>query len=146
MNTVFLLLILGSYFGKIEPFDNQVKYPPKLDVYKFTLIITHGLSMSVWNEERRTYDPVYEQGEDLVFFRNYSYDNACNARTQITNKNVLDGMIRAAGIHRNMLLINKQFPGINKPKYLDYLILNKFYEFQIPRFLKIKLKINYSKK
>jgi len=116
MNKIFLFFIFGLYFSnstRIDPFENEVKYPPKLDVYKFTLIVAHGLSMGIWNEDRKTYDPVYELGENLIYFRNFSYTDTCDAKTQIKDKNILDGMVRASGIHRNMLLINKIFPGIN---------------------------------
>jgi FtsP/CotA-like multicopper oxidase with cupredoxin domain len=116
----FLGLMLGEFDLRIEAklFNNMVQLPPKLSVYKFNLEITHGLSMSVWNDRRKTYDPVLQDSKSGSFYlRNYSYNANtnptanCQSKTIIADTSLINSIITLGGIHREMLLINRQFPG-----------------------------------
>jgi hypothetical protein len=117
--SLFLLwLALGGFYLRIEAklFDNVIKFPPKLSVYKFNLEITHGLSMSVCYDRRKTYDPVL-QDNGRFYLRNYSYNansnpaTNCQSKTIISNTSLINSIITLGGNHREMLLINRQFPG-----------------------------------
>jgi hypothetical protein len=118
-NILLLWLTIGGFYLRIEAnlFNNLVKFPPKLSVYKFNLEITHGLSMSVWNDRRKTYDPVLQDSNGRFSLRNYSYNANtnptinCQSKTIIADTSLINSIITLGGIHREMLLINKQFPG-----------------------------------
>jgi FtsP/CotA-like multicopper oxidase with cupredoxin domain len=115
-NILFSLLFLSTCLcflsAQIISFQNEIVYQNKqLGVYKFELNITHGLSMSKWDDRRKTYDPVIYNPSDKSFkARNYSYSDSCSAVTAV-NTNDIPSIVTAAGRHRNMLLINKIFPG-----------------------------------
>ena len=67
--------------------------------------------MSKWDDARKTYDPVLYNSTNKSFrARNYSYNDRCDASSPV-NPNDLSSIVTAAGVHRNMLLINKIFPG-----------------------------------
>ena len=55
-------------------FENVIRFPQKLSVYRYDLEITNGLSMSIWNEKRKSYDPVL-QNYDKFYMRNFTYDS-----------------------------------------------------------------------
>jgi len=105
--------MLGGSYLRIEAklFNNTVQLPSKLSVYKFNLEITHGLSMSVWNDRRKTYDPVLQDSSGRFYLRNYSYNANCQSKTIITDTSLINSIIPLGGNHREMLLINRQFPG-----------------------------------
>ena len=124
------LWVLSEYALSTDTkiFDNVVRYPLKSSVYRYTLEITNGLSMSIWNEKRKTYDPVL-QSYDKFYLRNYSYAAKCGDRSLITDSAEINSIITLGGIHREMLLINKQFPGtpiiIPKNAKVEITVINK---------------------
>ncbi|CAF1232131.1 unnamed protein product, partial [Didymodactylos carnosus] len=92
--------------------NNAVIYPKRQDIYNFTLTIGHALSMGIWNDERKTYDPVlYDPNTKKYRARKYSLTDRFDAFLEVTNQSDFNTIITAAGLHRNMLLINKRFPG-----------------------------------
>lgn len=103
-----------SISAKIERFNNVVKYNfnANNNVYQFNLRISHALSMSRWNKNRFTYDPVlYNPSTKQYLARNFSYEEKCDAVNIVQNDEDLASIVTAAGVHRNMLLINQMFPG-----------------------------------
>ena len=112
VSQLLLCTCLHLISTQIISFKNEIDYPNRVrDVYKFELIITPGLSMSKWDDTRKTYDPVLYNSTNKSFrARNYSYNDRCDASSPV-NPNDLSSIVTAAGVHRNMLLINKIFPG-----------------------------------
>lgn len=55
---IMLHLLVATF--KCEPFSNEVKYPIENEdnLYRFEFEVSQALSMSIWNETRKTYQPV----------------------------------------------------------------------------------------
>lgn len=110
---IFLFFFIISNTSLIKcSFSNIVKYPKMSSVYAFKLDIRHGLTMSVWNSYKSTYDPVVKDATGKLFnLRNNSYKTACPLTSPLTDPAKIDSIITAAGRHREVLLINRNFPG-----------------------------------
>lgn len=114
MNSKLISILIGMAYciiGRFNEasFSNQVKYPSIKETYHFDFEITHALSMSIWNETRKTYRPVVKIN-DSFFMRNRKSTASCDSLEPL-NKSLADSVIKVAGRHRNMLLVNKMFPG-----------------------------------
>lgn len=102
----------------IKRFSNTVEYPSRRrgaseenDKYTFELIVSHGMSMAVWNTTRKTYQPVLRLNGSF-YVRNRVSSSSCSSMTRLDDRAPLvDSIITAAGRHRYMMLVNKQFPG-----------------------------------
>ena len=108
MNFLILLSLLHLTNAK---FLNYVEYPSEKDVYKFHLVVSHGLAMAVRNDQRATYDPVGFDMEQKIFWKNVKTDHGCDYNQQVVNKTEEDSINTVCGIHREMLFVNNQFPG-----------------------------------
>ena len=108
----FLNLIMILKLNEAK-FVNYVEYPEIKEVYKFDFVVSHGLSMAVRNDRRSTWDPCVFDVELQKFIANVDKNNNfnCEFDTIVLNKTEEDSLITAAGLHREMLLINDQFPG-----------------------------------
>ena len=109
--TILVLNILGWSDAK---FVNYVEYPKEIkDVYKFDMVVTHGLAMAVRNDQRATWDPCVYDVDKQVYYANIDKNNIfiCQYDTVVLNKTEEDSLITAAGLHRELLLVNNQFPG-----------------------------------
>jgi FtsP/CotA-like multicopper oxidase with cupredoxin domain len=107
---LFILLHLNFYDAK---FVNYVEKPKMKDIYKFDLVITHGMSMSVRNDMHVTWDPAMFDSKSGEFISNIDKNNNFNCKydTKVTNITKKESIITAAGLHRELFLINDQFPG-----------------------------------
>jgi hypothetical protein len=113
MKKLILILIFSLFYETESKYNNIVEYPKGLknDVYKFHLVVKHGLAMAVRNDMRETYDPVGYDIEKQVFWKNVKTDHGCDYNQQVVNKSEEDSIYTVCGKHREMLFINNQFPG-----------------------------------
>ena len=116
MNILFLTILIYSQLGlydQFNKFSNEIYYPIKSEnnTYKFYLEIEDGVSMSLWNENRHTFDPVIKKSDGHFYVRNSAYSEDCNSLTLVNDTKQLDSIIVGSGTHRQMILINKMFPG-----------------------------------
>ena len=109
---ILIISIKAFFFNSVDAslFKNVVEYPVKKGIYTFNFEINHGLSMSIYNKERNTYDPIIFEN-NKYYVRNYSYTDSCPSRTVLADASLIDSVITLSGIHREMLLINRMFPG-----------------------------------
>ena len=110
---IYVLLFLLNLNCFKAKFINYVEYPQNKDVYKFDLVVSHGMSMSVRNDQRVTWDPAIYDKNNSIFIANFDKNNNFNCKYDqiVTNKSEEESIITAAGFHRQLLLINNQFPG-----------------------------------
>jgi hypothetical protein len=95
-------------------FNNVVEYPKSFNdsVYKFELVFDEGLSMSVFQEAYREFDPVvYDTVTSQFYLRNKSLSAACDQKSLLTDQKLIDTIVTVDGRHRYMVLVNDQFPG-----------------------------------
>lgn len=110
ISLVFTAIILVKQSAS---FSNVVEYPTeRLDnKYTFEFKVTQGISMSLWNATRKTYQPVLKVNGSF-FVRNRAASSSCASMTRLDiNSDLNDSIITAAGRHRYMMLVNRQFPG-----------------------------------
>jgi hypothetical protein len=76
--TVFLSLILAV---QAEKFANEIFYPArnKQNIYRFYLEIEEAVSMNIWNDERKTYDPVIKKDSGDFYVRQSAYSDTCDS-------------------------------------------------------------------
>ena len=57
---ILIISIKAFFFNSVDAslFKNVVEYPVKKGIYTFNFEISHGLSMSIYNKEQNTYDPI----------------------------------------------------------------------------------------
>ena len=95
-------------------FYNYVEYPvdePENNVYKFDLIVSHGLSMAIRQETQSTYDPVEYNVKEEIFYRNDRHSLQCDYNIKLENKTEQESIHTLVGLHRELLFTNNQFPG-----------------------------------
>ena len=108
------IFILSSILAvKTEKFVNEIIYPSRNEnnVYRFYLEIEEAVSMNIWNDERRTYDPVIKKDSGTVYVRQSAYSDTCDSLKIVNSTKQLNSLIIAGGLHRHLILINKTFPG-----------------------------------
>ena len=94
-------------------FNNYIEYPPSDDQaeYTFDLEVTHGLSMAIRNDLKKTYDPVVFDPNDGLFYQNNKSGSNCAYNLKLTNTSEQETISTVLGQHKEMLFINNQFPG-----------------------------------
>lgn len=110
-----LVIFLSSNYETqaLNSFSNVVEYPTERadNKYSFEFMVTQGMSMSVWNMTRKTYQPVLKRNGSF-FLRNRMSSSSCDSLTRLeNNSSFVQSIITAAGRHRYMMLVNRQFPG-----------------------------------
>lgn len=108
------LICISLAFQANAKFNNVVEYPKsfKDSVYKFELVFDEGLSMSVFQEAYREFDPVvYDTATSQFYLRNKSLSAACDQKSLLTDQKLIDTIVTVDGRHRYMVLVNDQFPG-----------------------------------
>ena len=110
--TILFSILLNFKFSNAK-FVNYVEYPRTQEVYTFDLVVTHGMSMSVRNDKRVTWDPAKFDTMNENFIANIDKNNNFNCKydVEVVNKTEEDSIIIGAGLHKEVLLINNQFPG-----------------------------------
>ena len=115
MKSILIFLIIATFILHLNEckFINYVEYPfgTERDVYKFRLVVSHGLSMAVRNDDRATYDPVGFDMEKQIYWKNVKTDSGCDFNQRVLNKSEEDSINTVCGKHREMLFVNNQFPG-----------------------------------
>lgn len=102
--TVLLQGVLGS-------FSNEVVYPDRTadGIYRFVLEVTEGLTMAYWNSSRGTYQVVVNVNGSY-YIRDRRTSSACAAVIPI-DQSIVDSIVKGAGHHKEMLFVNRSFPG-----------------------------------
>lgn len=108
INLTILILLIHGAFGH---FSNEVIYPTRSDdgIYRFYLEVGEGLSMAYWNSSRGTYQVVMKQN-NTFYYRDRSWSTSCDALKPL-DMDSMDSVIMGSGKHKNMILVNKTFPG-----------------------------------
>ena len=108
----FAMILMGIHLN-VAKFHNQVKYP-RLDdqnVYKFDFKVSYGLSMAIRHDSSGTFDPVQFNIKEQSFYQNDKPSLNCEYALRLENKTVEDTILTLAGLQRDILYINNQFPG-----------------------------------
>ena len=114
-----MLACCCARFGEAK-FVNYVEYPVDADVvetdandkvYKFDLVVSHGLSMAIRQDTQHTFDPVQYNVKEEIFYRNDRHSLQCDYNIKLENKTEQDSIHTLVGLQRELLFTNNQFPG-----------------------------------
>jgi FtsP/CotA-like multicopper oxidase with cupredoxin domain len=108
-NILLILILLKNACA--ESFSNIVEYPTKSDdnIYRFYLEVSQGLSMAYWNSTRETYQVVVKQN-GTFYLRDRRSSTSCGAVSKLDDS-LADTIVKAAGLHKEMFMVNRMFPG-----------------------------------
>ena len=108
----FGLLLVCLHLSSAK-FRNYIEYPEEREdqVYKFDLRVSHGLSMAIPHLSQGTFDPVDYNIAEQAFYRNERHSLNCDYDIKLVNKTEEESILTLAGLHRDVIYTNNQFPG-----------------------------------